>query len=75
MIAAYVQDEGAGRTVTSGASIASMLKTDGSRTLPSGTVTSRVLRHLQRLDEGVAGLARPLDIPVADRTDAKTVRV
>lgn len=75
VIAAYVQDEGAGRTVTSGASIASMLKTDGSRTLPSGTVTSRVLRHLQRLDEGVAGLARPLDIPVADRTDAKTVRV
>ncbi|MFJ8672340.1 FUSC family protein [Streptomyces sp. NPDC093589] len=66
VIAAHVQDEGKGAQVESGASIASMLKDDGSGALPSGTVAFRVLRHLQRLDEGVAGLARPLDVPVSD---------
>ena len=41
----------------------------GSEALRSGTVTFRVLRHLQRLDEGVVGLARPLDVPVAERAE------
>jgi len=29
-----------------------------------GRVTDRVLRHLQRLDESVVGLALPLGVPV-----------
>ncbi|MGE6738403.1 hypothetical protein, partial [Streptomyces sp. NPDC059900] len=53
--------------VESGASIASMLEAEGSGAPRTGTVTYRVLRHLQRLDEGVVGLARPLDVPVAGR--------
>ncbi|MEN8651418.1 FUSC family protein [Streptomyces sp. 21So2-11] len=68
-LAAHVKDEGAAGEVESGASIASMLA-DGSGVLPSGTVTYRVLRHLQRLDEGVVGLARPLGVPVTDRSAA-----
>ncbi|RPK34530.1 FUSC family protein [Streptomyces sp. ADI93-02] len=74
VLAAHVEEEGARGEVESGASIASTLRDDGSGTEPSGTVTFRVLRHLQRLDEGVVGLARPLDVPVAERTDAKAVR-
>ncbi|MEU6849576.1 FUSC family protein [Actinacidiphila alni] len=45
-------------------SIASMLEGGGSGVPRSGSVTFRVLRHLQRLDEGVAGLARPLGVSV-----------
>ncbi|MFB4419490.1 FUSC family protein [Streptomyces sp. QL37] len=74
VLAAHVEDEGAQGEVESGASIASTLRDDGSGTQPSGTVTFRVLRHLQRLDEGVVGLARPLDVPVADRAESKAVR-
>ncbi|MBO0511992.1 FUSC family protein [Streptomyces beijiangensis] len=73
VLSSYVQDERAG-AIESGASIASRLKADGPGGLPSATVTSRVLRHLQRLDEGVVGLARPLDVPVAERAEAKSVR-
>jgi hypothetical protein len=29
-----------------------------------GRITGRVLRHLERLDEAVVGLARPLGVPV-----------
>jgi hypothetical protein len=55
-----------------GPSIASMLE-DGSSTVPrSGSVTFRVLRHLQRLDEGVAGLARPLGVTVDAATPPGT---
>ncbi len=50
----------------SGPSIASMLEEPGSAHLRSGTVTHRVLRHLQRLDESVAALGRPLHVPVTD---------
>ncbi|WUX70969.1 FUSC family protein [Streptomyces sp. NBC_01429] len=78
VLAAHVKDEKPEGEVESGASIASMLKTDAPAGLPSGTVTSRVLRHLQRLDEGVAGLARPLDAPVHDPTErpgTRTVRI
>ncbi|MFI8003303.1 FUSC family protein [Streptomyces sp. NPDC086010] len=70
VLAAHVEDEAAGGEVRSGASIASTLRDDGSGTPAAGTVTSRVLRHLQRLDEGVVGLARPLNVPVADRQPA-----
>ncbi|MEU9061820.1 FUSC family protein [Streptomyces sp. NPDC048430] len=74
VLGAHVEDEGAKGEVESGATIASTLRDDGSGTQPSGTVTFRVLRHLQRLDEGVVGLARPLDVPVADRAESKAVR-
>ncbi|RVU27773.1 FUSC family protein [Streptomyces antnestii] len=67
VIDAHVRDEKTGGEVEAGASIASMLEADGTGALRSGTVTFRVLRHLQRLDEGVVGLARPLDVPVAGR--------
>jgi uncharacterized membrane protein YccC len=63
-IAAHVADEHATAGIETGPSIASLL----GRTVPGapryGRVTDRVLRHLQRLDEGVAGLARPLGVPV-----------
>ncbi|MEU3742349.1 FUSC family protein [Streptomyces sp. NPDC032198] len=74
IIAAYVEDDKATGEVESGASIASMLEAEGSGAPRSGTVTYRVLRHLQRLDEGVVGLARPLDVPVAGRS-GKAARV
>ncbi|MGW6599970.1 FUSC family protein [Streptomyces sp. NPDC055036] len=76
VLAAHVKDakaEGTGE-VESGASIASMLRTDASGAPPSDTVTARVLRHLQRLDEGVVGLARPLGVRVADRAERKATR-
>ncbi|WP_328540251.1 FUSC family protein [Streptomyces sp. NBC_00344] len=71
VLVARVLDEDAEGEVESGASIASMLEDSGSGVPRSGTVTFRVLRHLQRLDEGVAGLARPLGVPVAGREDRK----
>ncbi|MGX1546190.1 FUSC family protein [Streptomyces adustus] len=53
--------------VRTGPSIASLLGPDvGPR---YGRVTDRVLRHLQRLDEAVVGLARPLDVPVVTPED------
>lgn len=64
-IAARVADERAAVEVQTGASIAALLEADlpgGSR---YGRITDRVLRHLQRLDEAVVGLARPLKVPVA----------
>lgn len=74
VITAYVDDDKTDGEVRAGASIASMLEADGSGALRSGTVTYRVLRHLQRLDEGVVGLARPLDVPVAGRRASKAKR-
>ncbi|RPF30677.1 FUSC family protein [Streptomyces sp. TLI_185] len=65
MIAARVADGRAAVEVETGASIAALLESDlrgGSR---YGRITDRVLRHLQRLDEAVVGLARPLKVPVA----------
>lgn len=55
-----------GPEVRTGPSIASMLEGSGSSNLRSGTVTYRVLRHLQRLDEGITALARPLRAPMED---------
>jgi len=61
-VAAHVRDEPA--AVRTGASIASLLRPGRYGTPRYGRVTDRVLRHLQRLDEAVVGLARPLGVPV-----------
>ncbi|MFD5480469.1 FUSC family protein [Streptomyces hawaiiensis] len=63
-IAARVAGEHAGARVETGPSIASLLGSDAG-TPRYGRITDRVLRHLERLDEAVVGLARPLDVPVA----------
>ncbi|MFD8235567.1 FUSC family protein [Streptomyces sp. NPDC059696] len=63
-IAARVADEHADTRVETGPSIASLLGSDAG-TPRYGRITDRVLRHLERLDEAVVGLARPLDVPVA----------
>ncbi|MEU1329759.1 FUSC family protein [Streptomyces sp. NPDC005865] len=65
LIAARVRDEETDGTIESGASIASMLDSGGHEVLRTGSVAFRVLRHLQRLDEGIVGLARPLGVPLA----------
>ncbi|MFG3200957.1 FUSC family protein [Streptomyces sp. NPDC048192] len=64
-IAAQVADPRAGARIESGSSIASMLEPGTLRTPRYGRVTDRVLRHLQRLDEAVVGLARPLGLATA----------
>ncbi|MFB7505835.1 FUSC family protein [Streptomyces broussonetiae] len=65
-IAAHVADPRSTAVMESGRSIASMLEPGTLRTPRYGRVTDRVLRHLQRLDEAVSGLARPLGIPGPD---------
>ncbi|MFF4793988.1 FUSC family protein [Streptomyces sp. NPDC001276] len=65
-IRAHVADEPTTAEVERGPSIASLLEADGAPGVPRyGRITDRVLRHLQRLDEAVVGLARPLDVPVS----------
>ncbi|CAL9343490.1 hypothetical protein SUDANB58_00315 [Streptomyces sp. enrichment culture] len=64
-IAARLADEHAEAAVETGPSIASLLEPDADGTPRYGRITGRVLRHLERLDEAVVGLARPLDVPVA----------
>ncbi|MFJ9928740.1 MULTISPECIES: FUSC family protein [Streptomyces] len=61
-IAAHVADPRSGGEIETGSSIASMLEPGTLRTPRYGRVTDRVLRHLQRLDEAVSGLARPLGL-------------
>ncbi|MET8804275.1 FUSC family protein [Streptomyces sp. NPDC004546] len=61
-IAAHVADPRATAKIETGPSIASMLEPGTLRTPRYGRVTDRVLRHLQRLDEAVSGLARPLGL-------------
>ncbi|MFF6918205.1 FUSC family protein [Streptomyces sp. NPDC012466] len=63
-IAARVADEHADVRVETGPSIASLLGSDAG-TPRYGRITDRVLRHLERLDEAVVGLARPLGVPMA----------
>ncbi|MFV0137713.1 FUSC family protein [Streptomyces sp. HMX87] len=63
-IAARVEDERAGTQVETGPSIASLLKPDAAGSPRYGRITGRVLRHLERLDEAVVGLAKPLGMPV-----------
>ncbi|MFJ3223101.1 FUSC family protein [Streptomyces sp. NPDC086783] len=66
VLVAHVEDQSDAGTVETGASLASMLEGDRPGEAPRhDRVTGRVLRHLQRLDEGVVGLARPLGVPVA----------
>ncbi|MFF0228404.1 FUSC family protein [Streptomyces sp. NPDC004629] len=67
-IAALVRDGQAAAEVETGPSIASLLRPGTPATPRYGQVTDRVLRHLQRLDEAVVGLARPLRVPVARDT-------
>ncbi|HET9381996.1 MAG TPA: FUSC family protein [Streptomyces sp.] len=64
-IAARVADEHADVEVVTGPSVASLLEPGRGGPERFGRVTGRVLRHLERLDEAVAGLARPLRVPVA----------
>ncbi|MFE6175415.1 FUSC family protein [Streptomyces sp. NPDC056464] len=63
-ITAHVTDEHAKDEIETGPSIASLLGPTSPGAPRYGRVTDRVLRHLQRLDEGVTGLARPLGVPV-----------
>jgi uncharacterized membrane protein YccC len=66
VLVAHVENRPDAGTVETGASLASMLEGDRPGEAPRhDRVTGRVLRHLQRLDEGVVGLARPLGVPVA----------
>ncbi|MEU3986069.1 FUSC family protein [Streptomyces sp. NPDC026672] len=69
-----VADPRATAEVETGPSIASLLE-PGTLAAPRyGHVTDRVLRHLQRLDEAVMGLARPLGVPVGPREARGAVR-
>ncbi|MEU9400071.1 FUSC family protein [Streptomyces sp. NPDC048242] len=63
-IAEHVRDPHSPAAIETGPSIASMLEPGTFGTPRYGRVTDRVLRHLQRLDESVSGLARPLGVPV-----------
>ncbi len=67
VIGAHVSDgdEAAVGEIETGPSIASLLRPGTPGTPRYGRVTDRVLRHLQRLDEAVVGLARPLGVPIA----------
>ncbi|MFJ3307237.1 FUSC family protein [Streptomyces sp. NPDC086549] len=66
-IAGHVAEPCGASEVETGPSIASVLR-PGTLAAPHyDRVTDRVLRHLQRLDEAVVGLARPLGVPVAQR--------
>ncbi|MGW5251456.1 FUSC family protein [Streptomyces sp. NPDC004012] len=62
-LATHVGDEQSDAAIETGPSIASMLKPGTLGAPHYDRVTDRVLRHLQRLDEAVAGLARPLHVP------------
>nr|WP_203614493.1 FUSC family protein [Streptomyces sp. SID13726] len=64
-IAAHAADEHSAEEIETGPSIASLLETEVPGTPRFGRVTDRVLRHVQRLDETLVGLARPLGVPVA----------
>ncbi|WP_217552060.1 FUSC family protein [Streptomyces sp. GbtcB6] len=69
-IAAQVADRRPVPEIETGPSIAAMLQPGTLRAPRYGRVTDRVLRHLQRLDEAVVGLARPLGVPVRPRAAA-----
>ncbi|WGD44559.1 FUSC family protein [Streptomyces cathayae] len=68
VIAARVADEEVTGRIETGPSFASLLGGSGDDGASRyGRITGRVLRHLERLDEAVVGLARPLDVPLARR--------
>ncbi|MGY3200164.1 putative membrane protein YccC [Streptomyces sp. TE5632] len=67
-IAARVADEDVTARIETGPSFASLLGGSGDDGASRyGRITGRVLRHLERLDEAVVGLARPLGVPLATR--------
>ncbi|WP_405886056.1 FUSC family protein [Streptomyces sp. NBC_01136] len=70
VLRARVEDEDSTGVAETGASLAAMLEPDRPGVPRHDRVTDRVLRHLQRLDEGVIGLARPLGVPVSTPTGA-----
>ncbi|MEU6578260.1 FUSC family protein [Streptomyces sp. NPDC046805] len=63
-IAARVANRHSRSEVKTGPTITSLLKPGTPAAPRYGQVTDRVLRQLQRLDEAVLGLARPLRVPV-----------
>lgn len=65
VLVARVEDEDGEGVVETGASLAALLESQAPGLPPHDRVTVRVLRHLQRLDEGVVGLARPIGVPVS----------
>ncbi|WP_369251982.1 FUSC family protein [Streptomyces sp. R41] len=65
VLVARVEDDDSDGVAETGASLASILETDAPGPPRHDRVTGRVLRHLQRLDEGVIGLARPLGVTVS----------
>ncbi|GGX83130.1 FUSC family protein [Streptomyces fructofermentans] len=66
VLVARVEEGASSEAAEGGASLTSLLETKDRAALPRhDRVTDRVLRHLQRLDEGVIGLARPLGVSVA----------
>lgn len=75
VLVARVEDEAADGVAETGASLASMLEPDAPDAPRHDRVTGRVLRHLQRLDEGVIGLARPLGVQVStpDKSSSRSV--
>jgi len=60
-IASMLEEPGTGSATVAG----SDAEGPGAVVMRSDSVTYRVLRHLQRLDEGVAGLGRTLGAPIA----------
>ncbi|MET9902331.1 FUSC family protein [Streptomyces sp. NPDC006446] len=65
VLVARVADDAGDGVAETGASLASMLEPRTPDAPRHDRVTGRVLRHLQRLDEGVIGLARPLGVRIA----------
>ncbi|MFF4974199.1 FUSC family protein [Streptomyces sp. NPDC001083] len=65
VLVARVEDDDTEGVAETGASLAALLEPDGPDGPRHDRVTTRVIRHLQRLDEGVVGLARPLGVPVS----------
>ncbi|MFF3615094.1 FUSC family protein [Streptomyces sp. NPDC002580] len=65
VLVARVEEDAGDGVAETGASLASMLESRTPDSPRHDRVTGRVLRHLQRLDEGVIGLARPLGVRVA----------
>ncbi|MEU6277931.1 FUSC family protein [Streptomyces populi] len=65
VLVARVAEDAVGGVAETGASLAAMLEPEAPDSPRHDRVTGRVLRHLQRLDEGVIGLARPLGVRVS----------
>ncbi|MGW7610893.1 FUSC family protein [Streptomyces sp. NPDC054766] len=65
ILVARVEDDADDGVVETGASLAAMLEPQTPDAPRHDRVTGRVLRHLQRLDEGVVGLARPLGVRIS----------